>query len=103
MTEEEAADIIFFEAESPYGFLARLNARTFDGAHWQQLWQAVAQLANYNGGMFDIWTTFDLARVIRAVKERGQWLSGRSSEDLDEFEQYVLAANQFINEVFIEF
>ncbi len=96
----EAADIIFFEVESPDGFLARLEReQVFDAEHWQRLWEAVARLVTYNNGVLDVWSSYDLARVIETVQALGQTLVGRSYSSLSAFEVQILEANMFIAEM----
>lgn len=101
ITPQEAADILLFEAESTIGFLARLeNQREFDTEGWQVLWQAVASLISSNNGSLDTWSSYDLARIVDSVQRIGQDLIGRPYEELDEFDEHILAANAFLNEVF---
>ncbi|GEM_PF-3099749 len=99
MDSEEAADILFFEAEAANGFLSLFNQRIFDEVHWQRLWQAVASLITHGSGTLDPWAAYDLARVIEAVQAAGQSLVGRTYDSLDGFEEKVLAANNFLNDV----
>jgi hypothetical protein len=98
---QEAADILFFEAEASEGFLSSLESeRVFDNVHWQQLWDAVASLISHHNGMLGTWATYDLLRVVDAVRKHGQDLVGRTYDSLDAFEERVLEANIFLNDVF---
>jgi hypothetical protein len=98
---QEAADILLYESEAPDGFLTRLESqRVFDTEGWQLLWQAVASLISHNNGTLDTWASYDLSRVIAAVQRHSQALIGRPYEELDEFDEHILAANSFLNEVF---
>ncbi len=100
-TPQEAADILLFESESASGFLSRLEAeRVFDTEGWQVLWQAVASLISHNNGSLDTWSSYDLSRIVETVQSIGQDLIGRPYEELDEFDEHILAANAFLNEVF---
>ncbi len=98
---QEAADILFFEAESPEGFLSTLESkRLFDDEHWQRLWDAVASLVSHNNGSLGSWATYDLLRVIDAIQEHGKALIGREYDSIDAFEERILEANTFLNDVF---
>ncbi len=98
---QESADILFYEVQSPDGFLALLeSSREFDVEHWQRLWDAVASLLSQQNGKLDIWSTFDLNRVIEAIQAHGLRLVGRPYDGLDDFEKAVLEANMFINNIF---
>ncbi len=98
---QEASDRIFFETEAPEGFLACLERdNVFHEENWQRLWEAVTVLIRYQNGMLDLWATYDLSRVVAAVRERGQTLIGRSYTSLTEQEFAILEANAFINEIF---
>ncbi len=98
---QEAADILLYESEARQGFLARLEVEhVFDAEGWQLLWQAVACLIAANNGTLDVWAAFDLSRIVEAVQKHGQVLIGRPYEELDEFDEHILAANAFLNEVF---
>ena len=101
LSEHEAADILFFEAESPDGFRVQLeHERRFLAEGWQNLWQAVASLVSHNNGSLDVWASYDLSRVIGAVQEVGMTLQERPVDSLDEFEEKIAAANMFVNEIF---
>ncbi len=100
LDQQEAADILFYEAEGQGGFLDSLEKRTFDDLHWQRLWLAVASLAHHTGGVLDIWAEYDLSRIIIAIQKRSLALVGRQYSSLDEFERRVLDATLLIQNMF---
>ncbi|NPV65523.1 MAG: hypothetical protein HPY64_00090 [Anaerolineae bacterium] len=101
LEQQEAADILFFEAEGRGGFLDSLESRRiFDELHWQRLWQAVASLAHYTNGVLDIWAEYDLSRIIDAIQKHSLALVGRQYSSLDDFERHVLDAALFLQNIF---
>jgi len=98
---QEAADILFFEAEGEGGFLHRLEAeRVFDNLHWQRLWLAVASLVHHTNGALDVWAEYDLSRIIAAIQEHSRALVGRRYSTLDDFEKQILDAALFLQNIF---
>ena len=98
---QEAADALFFEVEAPHGFLEQLKTEhMFDPEGWQNLWQAVANLVTYHNGTLDVWASYDLSRIVDVIRRMGQELHGQSMDNLNEFDEQILAANAFLNEIF---